>query len=117
FREMDIDTQSQDFTVVGIGDMSGDVFGTGMPLSRHIRLVAASDHRDVFLDPAPDAAKTYAERERLFNLPRSSWDDYDRKLISAGGGIFPRTAKTIALTPQVQASLGITASELTPPEL
>jgi glutamate dehydrogenase len=95
FREMGVDTQSQDFTVVGIGDMSGDVFGNGMLLSRHIRLVAAFDHRHVFLDPTPDAATTYKERERLFNLPRSSWDDYDRKLISAGGGIFPRSAKTI----------------------
>jgi glutamate dehydrogenase len=117
FREMGIDTQSQDFTVVGIGDMSGDVFGNGMLLSKHIRLVAAFDHRHVFLDPTPDAATSYKERERLFALPRSSWDDYDRKLISAGGGIFPRTAKTIPLTPQVQASLGIAASELTPNEL
>src|SRR5205085_9506299 len=97
FREMGVDIQKTDFTVAGIGDMSGDVFGNGMLLSRHILLVAAFDHRHVFLDPNPDAAATYAERERLFNLPRSSWDDYDRKLISKGGGIFPRGAKSIPI--------------------
>src|SRR5205814_4288573 len=105
FRELGIDTQAQDFTVVGIGDMSGDVFGNGMLLSRHIRLVAAFDHRHVFLDPTPDATSSFAERERLYALPRSSWDDYDRKLISRGGGIYPRTAKTIPLTPEVRAAL------------
>ena len=88
FREMGIDTQTTDFTVAGIGDMSGDVFGNGMLLSRHIRLVAAFDHRHIFLDPSPDAAKSFAERERLFELPRSSWADYDAKLISEGGGIY-----------------------------
>ncbi|HUP97657.1 MAG TPA: NAD-glutamate dehydrogenase [Usitatibacter sp.] len=117
FREMGIDTQSKDFTVAGIGDMSGDVFGNGMLLSKHIRLVAAFDHRHVFFDPSPDTAASFAERERLFNLPRSSWDDYDRGKISAGGGVFPRSAKTIALTPEVRAVLGVDAAELTPPEL
>src|SRR5687768_17296629 len=117
FREMGLDTQSQDFTVVGIGDMSGDVFGNGMLLSRHIRLVAAFDHRHVFLDPAPEAPSSYAERERLFNLPRSSWEDYDRKLISAGGGVYPRSAKAITVSPQAAASLGIAAGELPPQEL
>ena len=91
FREMGVDTQTQDFTVVGVGDMSGDVFGNGMLLSEHIRLVAAFDHRHVFIDPTPDAAASFAERRRLFDLPRSSWDDYDKSLISAGGGVFPRT--------------------------
>src|ERR1700686_3448798 len=95
-REMGLDTQTTDFTVVGVGDMSGDVFGNGMLLSRHIRLIAAFDHRPIFLDPDPDTAASFNERERLFALPRSSWGDYDVALISAGGGIFPRTAKTIA---------------------
>jgi glutamate dehydrogenase len=117
FREMGVDTQQQDFTVVGIGDMSGDVFGNGMLLSRHIKLVAAFDHRHIFLDPAPDAAASFAERERLFNLPRSSWDDYDRKLVSKGGGIHPRSAKTIPVTPEVRQLLAIDATELTPAEL
>jgi glutamate dehydrogenase len=117
FREMGIDTQSQDFTVMGIGDMSGDVFGNGMLLSRHIKLVAAFDHRHVFLDPSPDTEASFKERERLFALPRSSWDDYDRKLISKGGGVFPRSAKTIPLTPEVRAVLDLQATELSPPEL
>ncbi|APV50867.1 NAD-glutamate dehydrogenase [Betaproteobacteria bacterium GR16-43] len=117
FREMGIDTQSQDFVVAGVGDMSGDVFGNGMLLSKHIKLVAAFDHRHVFLDPNPDPATTWAERERLFNLPRSSWDDYDKKLISKGGGVFPRSAKSIPLSPEVQARLGITDESLPPPEL
>src|SRR5205823_2550440 len=103
FREMGVDTQAEDFTVVGVGDMSGDVFGNGMLLSRHIKLVAAFDHRHVFLDPSPDPAASFAERERLFNLPRSSWDDYDRKRISSGGGVFPRGAKTIPISPEVKA--------------
>src|SRR5688500_19086301 len=107
---MGIDTQSQDFTVAGVGDMSGDVFGNGMLLSRHIRLLAAFDHRHVFLDPNPDPAKSFAERERMFALPRSSWDDYDKKLISKGGGVFPRSAKTIALSPEVRAALAIEAA-------
>ncbi|RBQ17037.1 NAD-glutamate dehydrogenase [Spongiactinospora rosea] len=107
FRSTGVDVQTTDFTVAGIGDMSGDVFGNGMLLSRHIRLVAAFDHRHVFLDPDPDAAGSHAERARLFALPRSSWDDYDRSLISTGGGVWPRTAKSIPITPQVRAALGI----------
>jgi len=117
FREMGVDTQTTDFTVVGIGDMSGDVFGNGMLLSTHIRLVAAFDHRHVFLDPEPDAATSFAERERMFRLPRSSWADYDTSLISAGGGVHPRSAKSIAITPQVAKVLAIGADALTPAEL
>ena len=107
FRELGRDTQTQGFTVVGIGDMSGDVFGNGMLLSRHIRLVAAFDHRHVFLDPDPDAAASFAERERLFALPRSSWADYDERLISAGGGVWARTEKSIPVSAQARAALGI----------
>ncbi len=119
FREMGHNTQEEDFTVVGIGDMSGDVFGNGMLLSEHIRLVAAFDHRHIFLDPKPDAATSYAERRRMFELPRSSWADYDTSLISSGGGVFPRTAKAIPVSAQVRAALGIesTAPKLTPAEL
>ncbi|MEW1909784.1 NAD-glutamate dehydrogenase [Kitasatospora sp. NPDC085895] len=117
FREIGVDTQTEDFSVVGIGDMSGDVFGNGMLLSEHIRLVAAFDHRHIFLDPNPDAAVSYAERRRLFDLPRSSWDDYDKSLISAGGGVFPRTAKAIQLSPQVRERLGVQAAKITPAEL
>ncbi|HEU0152438.1 MAG TPA: NAD-glutamate dehydrogenase domain-containing protein, partial [Arenimonas sp.] len=119
FRALGIDSQSQDFTCVGIGDMSGDVFGNGMLLSKHIRLVAAFDHRHIFLDPNPDAARSYAERERMFKLPRSSWEDYDRSLISEGGGIHPRSVKSIAITPQVRAALDLPAGteQLSPNEL
>jgi glutamate dehydrogenase len=117
FRELGVDTQSQDFTVAGVGDMAGDVFGNGMLLSRHIRLVAAFNHQHIFLDPEPDAARTFKERERLFNLPRSSWTDYDPKLISRGGGVFPRNAKEIALSPQVRTLLGIDAPKATPQEI
>jgi glutamate dehydrogenase len=117
FREIDIDIQTQPFTVAGVGDMSGDVFGNGMLLSPAIKLVAAFDHRDIFLDPEPDPAKTLAERQRLFDLPRSSWQDYDKSLISAGGGIFSRQAKSIPLSPAVQAMLDLPKSEVTPPEL
>ncbi len=117
FREMGVDTQSQDFTVAGIGDMSGDVFGNGMLLSRHIKLVVAFDHRHVFFDPNPDTAASFAERERLFALPRSSWEDYDKSKISKGGGVYPRSAKTIPVTPEVRAVLAIDAPELSPPEL
>ncbi len=117
FREMGVDTQTTDFTVVGVGDMSGDVFGNGMLLSRHIRLVAAFDHRHIFLDPTPDTATSFAERERLFALERSSWADYDKTLISAGGGVFPRTAKAIPISPAVQAALAISATSLAPNEL
>ncbi|KAB8197558.1 NAD-glutamate dehydrogenase [Nonomuraea phyllanthi] len=109
FRTMGVDVQSTDFTVAGIGDMSGDVFGNGMLLSQHIRLVAAFDHRHIFVDPDPDAARSFAERQRLFQLPRSSWEDYDTKLISAGGGVFPRTAKSVPITPQMREALGIAA--------
>ena len=101
FRERGIDCQAEDFTCVGIGDMSGDVFGNGMLLSEHIRLVAAFDHRDIFLDPEPDAASSFAERRRLFDLPRSSWADYDTSLISAGGGVYPRSLKSIPISPEV----------------
>ena len=119
FREMGLDTQSQDFTVVGIGDMSGDVFGNGMLLSEHIRLVAAFDHRHIFLDPDPDAATSFAERRRLFELPRSSWEDYDTSLLSEGGGVHPRTAKSVPVTPQVRERLGLAegTESLTPAEL
>ncbi|MDG4805046.1 NAD-glutamate dehydrogenase [Micromonospora sp. WMMD980] len=119
FRELGHDTQTQDFTVVGVGDMSGDVFGNGMLLSEHIRLLAAFDHRHIFLDPDPDAATSFAERKRLFDLPRSSWEDYDPALISAGGGIFPRTAKSVPITPQVRAVLGLDddVTQLSPQEL
>ncbi|MEV1142694.1 NAD-glutamate dehydrogenase [Micromonospora sp. NPDC049799] len=119
FRELGHDTQSQDFTVTGVGDMSGDVFGNGMLLSEHIRLVAAFDHRHIFLDPDPDAATSYAERKRLFDLPRSSWEDYNAELISAGGGVYPRTAKSVPITPEVRAVLGLDddVTQLSPQEL
>ena len=119
FRELGVDTQAQDFTCVGIGDMSGDVFGNGMLLSEHIRLVAAFDHRHIFIDPDPDAADSFAERRRLFGLPRSSWADYDRGLISAGGGVFPRTAKSVPISEQMRDALGIAAdvARLSPVDL
>ena len=119
FREMGVDTQSEDFTVVGIGDMSGDVFGNGMLLSKHIRLIAAFDHRHVFLDPDPDAASSWEERRRMFDLPRSSWDDYDTSLISEGGGVYSREHKSIPISPQVREALGIDsdATEMAPPNL
>lgn len=117
FREIGVDIQKEDFTVVGIGDMSGDVFGNGMLLSRHIRLLAAFDHRHIFLEPNAVAGTGFEERERLFSLPRSSWDDYDRKKISKGGGVFPRTAKTITLTPEASAMLGIATTSATPNEI
>ncbi len=119
FRELGVDTRTQDFTVVGVGDMSGDVFGNGMLLSEHIRLVAAFDHRHIFLDPDPVAATSYAERRRLFDLPRSSWADYDSGLLSAGGGVFSRTAKRIDVSPEVRRALGLGSEveALTPAEL
>ncbi|MEU9886774.1 NAD-glutamate dehydrogenase [Sphaerisporangium sp. NPDC051011] len=107
FRSLGVDVQTTDFTVAGIGDMSGDVFGNGMLLSRHIRLVAAFDHRHIFVDPSPDAARGFEERSRLFALPRSSWADYDPALISSGGGVWPRTAKSVPISPQMRAALGI----------
>ena len=117
FRELGTDIQSTDFTVVGVGDMSGDVFGNGMLLSRHIRLVAAFDHRHIFLDPQADAATGFAERERLFNLPRSSWDDYNKSLIGQGGGVYARTLKEIPLTSEVKALIGSDADSLSPAAL
>ena len=119
FRDLGRDTQTQDFSVVGIGDMSGDVFGNGMLLSPHIRLVAAFDHRDIFLDPAPDAAASLDERRRLFALPRSSWQDYDATLVSPGGGVYSRTMKSIPLSPQVVEVLGLAPdiTTLTPDEV
>ena len=119
FRELGVDTQSQEFTVVGVGDMSGDVFGNGMLLSEHIRLVAAFDHRHVFIDPDPDPVASFAERARLFALPRSSWDDYDRSLIGKGGGVWSRTAKSIPVSEPMRAALALEDSvrSLTPPEL
>ncbi|WP_041328318.1 NAD-glutamate dehydrogenase [Rubrobacter xylanophilus] len=117
FRALGKDIQSEDFTVVGIGDMSGDVFGNGMLQSRHIKLVGAFDHRHVFLDPNPDPEKSYEERRRLFGLPRSSWADYDRSLISEGGGVFERTAKSVPLSPQARELLGVEEERLTPAEV
>lgn len=117
FRELGMDTQSQDFTAVGIGDMSGDVFGNAMFLSPHIRLLAAFDHRHIFLDPAPNSARSIAERKRLFDLPRSSWDDYDKRLLSKGGGVHSRQNKSIALSPEARAILGIEPLAATPVEI
>ena len=119
FREMGVDTQSEDFTAVGIGDMSGDVFGNGMLLSEHIRLVAAFDHRHIFIDPSPVAATSYTERRRLFELPRSSWAEYDTSLISRGGGVFDRSLKAIRITPEMTEALGLSknATSMTPAEL
>ncbi|MGB0712257.1 MAG: NAD-glutamate dehydrogenase [Gammaproteobacteria bacterium] len=114
FREMGTDIQNQDFTAFGVGDMSGDVFGNGMLLSRHIRLVAAFDHRDIFIDPDPDAERSYTERERLFRLDRSSWKDYDATLISKGGGVFPRSAKSITLSREAARALGCEARAYSP---
>lgn len=117
FRSLSINTQTSEFTVAGIGDMSGDVFGNGMLLSEHIKLVLAFDHRHIFIDPTPPVAASFAERQRLFNLPRSSWEDYDKSLISTGGGVFQRGAKSITLSPEAQAVIGITRDEITPVEL
>ncbi|QOL24990.1 NAD-glutamate dehydrogenase [Thalassotalea sp. LPB0316] len=117
FREMDIDCQTTDFTCIGIGDMAGDVFGNGMLLSKHIRLQAAFNHLHIFIDPNPDAASSWKERERLFNLPGCSWEDYNKDLISEGGGIFSRAAKSIKLTPQIKKMLGTQKQSLAPNEL
>ncbi len=127
FRECGIDVMSSShpylaeqtpgFTVIGIGDMSGDVFGNGMLLSKHIKLIAAFDHRNIFLDPNPDPEKSFTERERLFNLPRSSWEDYDVKKISKGGGVFKRSMKSILLTPEIKFLLGLTVDQMAPNEL
>jgi glutamate dehydrogenase len=117
FREMGKDIQAQDFTVTGIGSMSGDVFGNGMLLSRHIKLVGAFSHSHIFVDPDPDPELSFRERERLFALRRSSWKDYDAKLISKGGGVFARSAKSVSLTPEIQRLLDTSATSLTPNEL
>ena len=107
FAALRLNPDTDDFTAVGIGDMSGDVFGNGMLLSRHTKLVAAFDHRHVFLDPDPDPAVSFAERQRLFDVPRSSWAEYDRALISAGGGVWPRSAKSVPVSAQARAALGL----------
>ena len=119
FAALGLNPATEDFTAVGVGDMSGDVFGNGMLLSEHIRLVAAFDHRHVFLDPSPEAAASFAERQRLFALPRSSWADYDPALISPGGGVWPRTVKSVPVSPQARTALGLdaTVSALSPDEL
>jgi glutamate dehydrogenase len=119
FLELGVNTQTQDFTAVGVGDMSGDVFGNGMLLSEHIRLIAAFDHRHIFIDPSPEASKSFVERHRMFNLPRSSWEDYNVKLISKGGGIYPRSVKSIDLTTEAKVALGIDpeVTSVTPNEL
>ena len=117
FREMDIDCQTTDFTVIGVGDMAGDVFGNGMLLSKHIRLQAAFNHMHIFIDPDPDSATTYKERERLFNLPGCTWEDYNKELISEGGGIFSRAAKSIKLTPQIKKMIGTQKQSMAPNDL
>lgn len=117
FREMDIDIQTTPFTVAGVGDMSGDVFGNGMLLSPKIRLIAAFDHRDIFIDPDPDMAKTLAERQRLFNLARSSWQDFDKKILSKGAMIISRASKSVTLTPEAAAAIGMDKTVATPFEI
>ncbi|MBV8227357.1 MAG: NAD-glutamate dehydrogenase [Verrucomicrobia bacterium] len=117
FRELGINTQTTDFTVIGIGDMSGDVFGNGMLLSRHIKLLGAFDHRHIFLDPDPDPETSFKERERLFSMPRSSWADYDTKLLSKGGGVYSRRAKLVELSPEIRRVLGVTTYALSPADL
>jgi glutamate dehydrogenase len=117
FREMDIDCQTTDFTCIAIGDMAGDVFGNGMLLSKHIRLQAAFNHLHIFIDPNPDAASSYKERERLFNLPGCSWEDYNKKLMSEGSEIYSRSAKSLKLTPQIMAMLGTKKQKMAPLEL
>ncbi|HLL26398.1 MAG TPA: NAD-glutamate dehydrogenase [Xanthobacteraceae bacterium] len=117
FREMDIDIRKTPFTVSGVGDMSGDVFGNGMLLEKTIKLVAAFDHRDIFIDPSPDPERALSERRRLFDLPRSSWQDYDKTLISKGGGVFPRSSKSIPLSFEARTLLDISKSDATPAEV
>ncbi len=117
FREVDIDIQSEPFTVIGVGDMSGDVFGNGMLLSKTIKLVAAFDHRDIFIDPHPDPGKSWRERKRLFDLPRSSWQDYDKSLISRGGGFFSRREKSVKLSAEMKKLLGLRKGEARPNEV
>jgi glutamate dehydrogenase len=117
FREMDVDITTTPFAAVGVGDMSGDVFGNGMLRERTTKLLAAFDHRDIFIDPDPDPERAFDERKRLFDLPRSSWQDYDKKLISKGGGVYPRSSKEIALSPEAQKALGFAKAKCTPQEL
>ncbi|GGF31171.1 glutamate dehydrogenase [Aliidongia dinghuensis] len=117
FRELGTDIQTTDFTSVGVGDMAGDVFGNGMLLSKHTRLIAAFNHMHIFIDPEPDAAKSWVERKRLFDLPRSTWNDYDRKLLSKGGAIYERSAKSLTLSPEAQARLGLKSAAITPNDL
>ncbi|MFI5052938.1 MAG: NAD-glutamate dehydrogenase, partial [Acidimicrobiia bacterium] len=117
FRSLGVDADTAELTVIGIGDMSGDVFGNGLLRSPHVKLVAAFDHRHIFVDPDPDPAASYAERQRLFELPGSSWADYDPTLLSAGGGVFPRAAKSITLSPEARRALGMETETLTPDEL
>ena len=117
FRELGRDIEKSELTVIGVGDMSGDVFGNGMLMSRHLRLLGAFNHLHVFVDPDPDPEKSFAERQRLFRLPRSSWGDYDRALISPGGGVFERSAKSIPISPEMKRAFDIEADHLTPAEL
>src|SRR5258706_49382 len=117
FRELGRDIQSSDFTVIGMGDMSGDVFGNGMLQSRHTRLLAAFNHLHIFVDPNPDPPASFAERQRLFDLPRSSWADYDGKLVSPGGGVFDRSAKSLPISPEMKRVFAIAEDHLTPAEL
>jgi glutamate dehydrogenase len=117
FRELGVDVQKEPIRVAGVGDMSGDVFGNGMLLSKALKLVAAFDHRHIFLDPEPDPATSWKERKRMFALPRSSWADYDAKLISKGGGVFPRSQKSIPLSPEVRDLLGLAVEEIEPATL
>ena len=117
FRQLGIDVQSEEIRVVGVGDMSGDVFGNGMLRSRTIKLLAAFDHRDIFIDPSPDPARSWEARSRLFAMARSSWQDYDRSALSAGGGVYSRTAKQVDLSPEARQALGVGASAVSPPEL
>ena len=117
FREMDVDIGTIPFTCVGVGDMSGDVFGNGLLREQTTKLIAAFDHRDIFIDPNPDPARSFAERKRLFDLPRSSWQDYDKSLISAGGGIYPRSLKEMVLSPEARAAIGFAKERATPAEV
>ncbi len=116
FKEMNLDVQKEDFTVIGIGDMAGDVFGNGMLMSEHIQLVAAFNHLHIFIDPNPEAKKSFVERKRLFETPRTNWADYNKKLISKGGAIFDRSAKSVTLTPEIKQRFGISKSKMTPTE-
>lgn len=117
FRERGINVQEDPITVIGVGDMAGDVFGNGLLMSDKLQLVAAFNHLHIFIDPNPEPASSFAERKRLFDLPRSAWSDYDTSIMSEGGGIFPRSAKSIAISPQMKERFAIEADRLTPTEL